>query len=197
MGNQATTLIQIGSDSAHAKALLETEELIVRGALKAKIPFADAKDVRADDGVLRLRWNDRDVAIHLGGDAAKWAQKICNPKSVAEKLGIKAGQTISVVGSIDTSFLESCEYSTKLQRDCDVIFFAANKRDDLARLDELRRALTPAGAIWVIRPKGVETITESDVMSAGKTHGLVDVKVVRFSASHTAEKFVIPVAKRA
>lgn len=33
-------------------------------------------------------------------------------------------------------------------------------------------------------------------MTAGKQAGLVDVKVVSFSETHTAEKFVIPVAKR-
>jgi hypothetical protein len=43
----------------------------------------------------------------------------------------------------------------------------------------------------------VKTITEGDVMAAGKAAGLVDVKVVRFSETHTAEKFVIPVALRA
>ena len=31
-------------------------------------------------------------------------------------------------------------------------------------------------------------------MAAGKAAGLVDVKVVGFSPTHTAEKFVIPVA---
>ena len=39
-------------------------------------------------------------------------------------------------------------------------------------------------------------IAESAVMAAGKAAGLVDVKVVRFSLTHTAEKFVIPLAKR-
>jgi hypothetical protein len=33
-------------------------------------------------------------------------------------------------------------------------------------------------------------------MAAGKAAGLVDVKVVRFSETHTAEKFVRPVATR-
>ncbi len=33
-------------------------------------------------------------------------------------------------------------------------------------------------------------------MDAGKAAGLVDVKVVSFSPTHTAEKFVIPIAKR-
>ena len=33
-------------------------------------------------------------------------------------------------------------------------------------------------------------------MKAGKAAGLVDVKVVRLSDTHTAEKYVIPVSKR-
>ena len=33
-------------------------------------------------------------------------------------------------------------------------------------------------------------------MQAGKAAGLVDVKVVSFSATHTAERFVIPVKDR-
>jgi hypothetical protein len=33
-------------------------------------------------------------------------------------------------------------------------------------------------------------------MTAGKAAGLVDVKVVRFSETHTAEKFVIPLKAR-
>lgn len=33
-------------------------------------------------------------------------------------------------------------------------------------------------------------------MAAGKEAGLVDIKVVRFSETHTALKFVIPLARR-
>jgi hypothetical protein len=48
----------------------------------------------------------------------------------------------------------------------------------------------------VIRPKGRPEISERSVMAAGKAAGLVDVKVVAFSSTHTAEKFMIPVANR-
>jgi hypothetical protein len=34
-------------------------------------------------------------------------------------------------------------------------------------------------------------------MEAGKAAGLVDVKVISFSDTHTGEKFVIPLALRA
>jgi len=201
MGTQALCRVQIGQDSADAKALLETEELIVRGAIKAKIPFREAKDVVAEGGVLRLRWNDRDVRIHVGKDAAKWADKIRNPKSVTDKLGIKAGQKIAIAGNVDDAFLADLEkrgadVSRRLRRDSDIVFFATDRREDLARLGEIARYLQPAGAVWVLRPKGVSTISESDVMAAGKAAGLVDVKVVKFSETHTAEKLVVPVRLR-
>ena len=201
MGSEVVTRVEIGSEAAEAKALLETEEVIVRGAIKARIPFSEAKDVAADGGVLRLRWNSRDVRIHVGKDAPKWAEKIRNPKSVLDKLGVKAGQRVSVVGAVDDGFLAELEergtdLSRRLRRDSDIVFFAATRREDLSRLGELRRSLLPAGAVWVIRPKGTPAINDNDVMAAAKAAGLVDVKVARFSATHTAEKLVIPVAKR-
>jgi hypothetical protein len=51
--------------------------------------------------------------------------------------------------------------------------------------------------IWTLRPKGSKDLTEQEMMRAGQTAGLVDVKVMSFSDTLTAEKFVIPVAKRA
>jgi hypothetical protein len=52
------------------------------------------------------------------------------------------------------------------------------------------------GALWTIRPKGRKEISEAAVMAAGRAAGLVDVKVVSCSPTHTAEKFVIPLRKR-
>jgi hypothetical protein len=196
MGNEARCRVSIDGETAEANVSLETEELIVRGAMRAKIPFRDARDVAADGGVLRLLWDGREVRVHVGADAPRWVEKIRNPKTVADKLGLKAGQTISVIGSMDESFLRDRPVSKRLCAGSNIIFFAANARADLDRLPELRDALDPAGAIWVIRPKGVDAIRESDVLAAGKKAGLVDVKVVKFSDTHTAEKLVIPVASR-
>ena len=53
-----------------------------------------------------------------------------------------------------------------------------------------------AGTMWMIRPKGRREITDGDVISAARAAALVDVKVVRFSETHSAEKFVIPKDKR-
>ena len=50
--------------------------------------------------------------------------------------------------------------------------------------------------LWTLRPKGSPDLKESEMMQAGQDAGLVDVKVVSFSEALTAEKFVIPLAKR-
>ena len=105
------------------------------------------------------------------------------------------------MGKLDDAFVADLEtrgadVSRRLRRDSDIVFFATDRREDLARLGEIGRSLRPAGAVWVIRPKGVSTISESDVMAAGKAAGLVDVKVVKFSETHTAEKLVVPVGLR-
>jgi hypothetical protein len=201
MGNEATCRIELDGTASDAKVLLETEELIVRGRPSLKVPFRDAKNVAAADGVLTLDFGGRSLRVHVGRDAAKWAEKIRNPKSVLDKLGVKSGQKVSISGAIDAAFIDELrnrgvDVSTRVRKSSDVIFLAAPNREELAKLAALRDALDDAGAIWVIRPKGSDAISEAEVMAAGKAAGLVDVKVVRFSETHTAEKFVIPVTKR-
>jgi hypothetical protein len=181
------------------EALLETAEIVFRGETRIVIPFSSIRTVEASGGQLIL---NGDTTLELGEHAAKWAEKIRNPKSVVQKVGVKPGQTVAVLHVDDRGFVADLEKAgAKValrvpRKECDVIFYGAESREDLDRLATLKRSLAPNGALWVIRPKGVKTITEGDVMAAGRLAGLVDVKVVKFSETHTAEKFVIPVALR-
>jgi hypothetical protein len=59
-----------------------------------------------------------------------------------------------------------------------------------------RKRIKANGAIWIVYPKGQQTITEADVRTASLSAGLVDVKAARISAPHTGLKVVIPAAKR-
>jgi hypothetical protein len=203
MGNEATGRIVVDGIPADVKMLLETDELIVRGELRMKIPFAELQSAEsAAGGLLRLRWDDHDIELTVGPDAPKWLQKIRHPKSVIDKLGIKAGQRVSIAGVVeDEAFLRDLEarsgdVTRRVRKESDVLFFATGARKELARLESLKHSIKPNGAIWVIRPKGTPAIADTDVIAAGRAAGMVDVKVVRFSATHTAEKLVIPVTKR-
>jgi hypothetical protein len=142
--------------------------------------------------------------LELGALAAKWADRIKNPRGRLDKLGVKPGMKVSVVGAVDFDAEFRVELEArgadasfgKPRAASELIFFVAAHEKDLARLPALRKSLTPAGGIWVLRRKGGQGVTEAQVMAAGKAAGLVDVKVVAFSATHTAEKLVIPLAKR-
>jgi len=202
MGGEAKCTATISGKKAVGKALLETDELIFRGEdVRLKIPYKSVSSIDAKDGVLHIAWLSGVASFELGPQAVKWADRIRNPPTRIDKLDVKPGQLVLFVGIRDTTLREEIETrgATVLARPIqavDAIFVAANERGDLKRLATVQNFLKPEGAIWVIRPKGSPGISESDVMAAGKAVGLVDVKVVRFSETHTAEKFVIPVNKR-
>src|SRR5205807_9930433 len=130
--------------------------------------------------------------------AEKWADKILHPPTRASKLGIKTGLTVRVSGEFADDFvaelkaLEKCAPRAK----ADLVFLVAPDRKALAEIAKLSTALQPAGALWVVYPKGVAEIREVEVIEAGRTAGLKDVKVASFSPTHTALKFVIPVNAR-
>jgi len=81
-------------------------------------------------------------------------------------------------------------------RDADQIYLAAETGKDLRKIASLRKTMRRDGSLWVVRPKGVKAITEAGTQQAGLDAGLVDVKVVSFSPTHTAEKFVYRLTDR-
>ena len=166
------------------------------------IPFRQMSKVAARGGVLSVTFPDGTAAFNLGAAAAKWADKIQHPPSRLKKIGATADWRVSAIGVTDQAFLEELEAAVahlsigRVVKGSDAIFFETTKAAELVRLEKLKLSLKPNGAIWIIRPKGRPEISEQATMAAGKAAGLVDVKVVGFSPTHTAEKFVIPVAQR-
>ena len=119
-----------------------------------------------------------------------------------EKLGVKTGSDVLLLGiEKDMGFVKELKTAGAVIRTsgtapADMIFATFAHRDDLRRLPPLVARLKANGALWTLRPKGSKELTEAELMQAGKNAGLVDVKVVSFSDVLTAEKFVIPLAKR-
>lgn len=202
MGNEAFCKVRFGERESEGKALLETSEIVFRGGLRLKIPFSTVKSAKAVDGQLCLQTVQGPATFQLGATAGKWLEKILHPKSRIEKLGVKSGVKVSLIGKFDAEFLHEILALTKsvtkgkAARGSDHIFFAANAKNDFSNLSKITKALSSAAALWIVYPKGQKHITENDVLSAGRKSGLKDVKVVGFSATHTALKFVIPLSQR-
>jgi hypothetical protein len=205
MGYDAQCDVRFGGQTVRAKAVLEQKDLVLRGPLRLSIPLAQIVEATAVDGWLCVRFDGRRVDIGLGSAAQKWAQRITNPPSRLAKLGVKHGMRILLLGAIEDAFVEELRSAgaTVVRRAPDVngpaadlLFFALDRRESLDQLKTLASMIVPSGAIWTLRTKGQRTVTEADTMAAGKRAGLVDIKVVSFSDTLTAEKFVIPLAKR-
>jgi hypothetical protein len=202
MGYEATCTLNFGGKSSRGQAHLEQKDLVFRGPVRLSIPFADITSARAEGDKLHVTFKGKPAEFTIGAaPAEKWARRILNPPTRLDKLGVKAGMSVLCLSLRDEEFIEElcargAEVSARRRTGADIIFYGAPDRGALDSLAGLVPSLKKDGALWVIRPKGVKAITESEVMAAGKSAGLVDVKVVSFSESHTAEKFVIPRSDR-
>jgi len=146
-----------------------------------------------------LRTARQTIEIDVGArESRAVAEKIRNPKSRLDKLGVKAGLVVSIVGRspTTTSKRNSTIGASKLSkgragRAATSSLWRHKTRDPgTTRSSEVvaasgRRDLGRAA-------QGCGDITEAQVMQAAKAAGSVDTKVVKFSETLTAEKVVIP-----
>jgi hypothetical protein len=119
---------------------------------------------------------------------------VVSTKSRMDKIGVKGGMRVAVMGVKDpTLSAELAEQGaipvTELSN-LDILFYAADGAEDLARLDALVPMLAEKGALWIVSVKGKPaTVQQTDVIGAAKAQGLIDNKVVAFSATQTSLRF--------
>jgi hypothetical protein len=202
VGLEARCRARFGGKSGEGLARLEDKELLFRGdGLRLKVPLSEVKAAEAAGGVLRVTSAAGEVRFQLGPDAEKWALKIRYPRGLMDKLGVKPGFRVCVIG-LDEPWLvqqleeRGAEVSRRLRRGCHLVLAGMAARADLARLGAFREAIEPDGAVWVIWPKGQQAFREDDVRAAGPGARLVDVKVVSVSDQLSGLKMVVPVALR-
>ena len=201
MGEEARCTVRFGSARSEGKALLETDELVFRGEFRIAVPLKEITALDVSDGRLRVEFADGEATFELGPKAERWAERIRNPRSLLDKLGVKPESNVAVVELHDGEFRTLLEerverYATGPQRESDLIFLGAESIGDLGRIGSLVQFLRPNGHIWVVAPKGRQDIREADVLAAGRAAGLKDTKVARFSGTHTAHRFTIPLESR-
>lgn len=124
-------------------------------------------------------------------------------RSLFEKLGIVAQAHVALVGRHEDSFRTSLNArlaksaSQALRTAYDVIFVRIDAPRDLRRIRRAAVHLKSSGSLWVFHPKGRgASPTDAEVRSTGIAAGLVDNKISAYSESHTATRFVIPIALR-
>ena len=189
---------------ADSTVLLETDELIVRGEARVRIPRNAIQRVTTRAGVLTVTAPQGIVAMTLGAEAAaKWMKKIQEPvKRLIDKLDVKPDAKVWLLGIDDETLIaQLSERTSRLERganasSCDVVFVGVDTEKALSRIERALKAITESGAIWVVHRKGPSGVLDTTIFAKAKQLGLSYTKVARVSETHTAEKLVRPQASR-
>jgi hypothetical protein len=204
MGREARCRARWGDEDSEGRALLETDEVVFRGGFRVTVPFREMRRVEARGDVLEIDAPSGTLVLDLGvAEAQRWAQRILDPPSLLDKLGVKPGASVAVDGVDDPGFRTDLAARAGDVAEgppgapCDVVVWAVEDVAELAGSATHRAWIRADGAVWVVWRKGRRELTENHVREAALAAGLVDVKVARFSDTHSALKLVVPRAARA
>jgi hypothetical protein len=198
MGREAKIAVQFGARSGFCTVLLEQDEIILRGAIKARTRLTDLNtwtlgatglSAKSAEGTLWLGLSER--------DARSWLKKLQTPApSLAHKLGFVQGATVALLRP-DAMLSELADSSGVAQVDPILakiwvapLHIAADidwLLDELAKLQ-----LQNSQQLWVVRGKGPHALVkETLLMAALRQIGLTPSKTASISDSLTADRYAV------
>jgi hypothetical protein len=181
---------------SRVKALIEPPDLILRGALRRRIPLSELKQIQADGDVLRFASGNDRFSLAVGNATAeRWARALRTPPpDLAKKLGISADTIVRIIGKVDDDALRAALASANAVAEEDAEIIVARVNTPAEVVAALHTAATPLQKrvpIWFIYPKGRgHALTENDVRATALAAGIVDTKVCAVSPTLTGLRFV-------
>ena len=125
-------------------------------------------------------------------------------RDVTDKLGIRPGFAVRVVGRADAALIARVREKTGKRlagagTPADVILYWPKSAGEITpALRELRGMIQPAGGIWVVTAKrdrtsasGMPYLNQDALIPCGLAAGLVDNKICSISTNESAMRFVI------
>ncbi len=197
MGYEAQVLCELGSERQTVLALLESQELVLRGPLRRRFLIACMAAPRVDRGALTFESNDGDtVALHLGDELArKWLKKIQTPPPpLAAKLGIGAHQPAAVLGPVTDSHLAQALHgaTTEDSGRATVLVVMLHSMGDLEAA-VAQHASMPCRGVWLVHRKGPDAaLPDARIREAMRERGYKDHKITGVSAEWTATRYAKP-----
>jgi hypothetical protein len=125
----------------------------------------------------------------------------------AKKLGLKDGHRVCVLNppkkysDVIGRLPKDIALTDRLNHPADIVHVFVTRQADLtSRIQLMRKAIAPDGALWVSWPKKASKVptdvTEDTIRTLALASGLVDVKVCAIDDVWSGLKLVIPVAQR-
>src|SRR6266436_3114956 len=155
MGQELKCRVEFGQQSSEGKALLESTEIVFRGGFRLKIPFQSIETMEASGGRLKIKSPAGLAIFHLGEKAERWADKIRNPPSRLDKLGVKPETRVQLIGKHDEDFRQELTKrgAVLVKSKPGLVFLAIKQKEELVEL-----AFLLDSPVWIVYPKGVKSI---------------------------------------
>ncbi len=201
MGREALIECVSGKERAQVRAHLDSFALQLSGAKKLNLPLADVRSAVVSGDLLKVESKSAKFTLALGAkEATAWAKKILNPPSLADKLGIKPGLNVAVVGEriaeIDDAVTSAAavKHFASLGKaktglaSSDIVYLALSAAAE-KEIAAAANALGQKAALWLVYRKGTKP-NGDDVIRLARAAGLKDTKVARVSETHAALRFI-------
>lgn len=202
MGQEFDGTITVGGQKVNIRADFGSDRVRFSGGRRGDVPYKQVQVLGTSKGILRIRADGAEMQFAVGANVDRLANKIRSPPGRLDKMGIKPGLSAAIVGDLDDAFVAELravlpDVATRPPTgQVDLIVLAVRSLDELGQVAALAPHLTPDGGLWVVYRKGKRDPSELDVITAGRAAGLRDFRVARFSETHTALKFVVPLEQR-
>lgn len=193
MGREALAYVEVGSAAGEVKALLESHELILRGAIKRRFPKAAIESLSVEDETLCFMVAGEAVRLALGNKiAASWMEAILKPPaSLRTKLGLDKGAKALLIGAHEDDDLGEATKGVLVEDGTkpDMLLALVYSEADLNRAFSIHASI-PGIPLWAIYPKGkAATFGDTAIRTKLRDLGFRDTKSCAVSDRLTATRY--------
>ena len=192
MGKEADIRAEVDGVSGAVRALLERDELILRGDIRRRFPRNGLENLQVADGVLSFTGAGQPVKLHLGEAAQTWYRAISTPPpSLRAKLGLDKGGKALLSGDCHDADLAAALDGVLTDDGAQAAMLVAciTTPEDLATAEAVQSQY-PHLPIWAVYPKGrTVTFGDSAIRETLRAHGFRDTKSCAVSACLTATRY--------
>ncbi len=189
MGREAEAQIEFAGQNGFGKILLEANELILRGEIRARIARKTITGFTTEGDDLVVVTAEGALRVNLGAkQAALWQQALAKPPpSLGTKLGISSLTPARVIGRVTDPALIAVLHGVTTT-DSMLILAEVSDQTCFDNVLEVLQNLS-APTFWGVTAKGKSAFPEANLRSQMRAAGFIDSKSCAISDLHSATRF--------
>jgi len=201
MAMESACKLQIGRNHYDGRVRMEADHIDFTGSTKYRFRLTEIRSPRQDSDTLLFDFHGSPVILRLSSlrAATNWFEYMLHPRTLVDKLGVREGHRVRVLNLDDQDLVSMIQgrNATVISQSataCDMVMLGVERPSELRQIADLSEELHAEGAIWVVLPKSVRTVTKANVHAAAREAGLSQTEVVDYSETQAAYKMVRPAA---